>query len=134
MGYPGICPRCFQDVNLLHHINYAADGRGPQDNGDSGCEVRYVQNYQGYLVFVITLNSIYLNLDNNIAQWSCIGITQPYTGDFSPRKFVIGPNCNEWSLTYLGMMVLICVPLSKRAIQLFPFILTLAMFLAPCQH
>ena len=32
------------------------------------------------------------------------------------------------------MMVLICVPLPKRAIQLSPFILTLATYLAPHQH
>ena len=35
---------------------------------------------------------------------------------------------------YLGMMVLICTPLSSRAMQLSPFILTLATFLTPCQH
>ena len=52
---------------------------------------------------------------------------------FAPRRLVISPICNKWSLTYLGMMVLICAPLSKRAIQLSPFILTLAMFSTPCQ-
>ena len=36
---------------------------------------------RGYLIFVIALNSIYLSLDYNIAQWSCVGIAQPYAGD-----------------------------------------------------
>ena len=49
------------------------------------------------------------------------------------RRLVIGPICNEWSLTYLGVMVLIWVPLSKRAIQLSPFILNLVMILTLCQ-
>ena len=44
-------------------------------------------------------------------------------------RLVIGPTCNEWSLMYLGTMVFIWASLSKRAIQLSPFILTLAMFL-----
>ena len=52
---------------------------------------------------------------------------------FASRRLVTGPICNEWSLMYLGMMVLIYAPLSKRAIQLSPFILTLATFLTPCQ-
>ena len=39
-------------------------------------------DYEGYLVFVIALNSVYLNLDDDIAQRSSVGITQPYTGDF----------------------------------------------------
>ena len=47
---------------------------------------------------------------------------------FAPRILVISPICNGWSLTYLGMMLLICAPLSKRAIQLSPLILTLATF------
>ena len=34
---------------------------------------------------------------------------------------------------YLGVMVLICIPLSRRAMQLSPFNLTLAMFSTPYQ-
>ena len=30
----------------------------------------------------LALNSIYLNSDHDIAQWSCVGITQPHTSDF----------------------------------------------------
>ena len=58
----------------------------------------------------------------------------PLQATLAPRRSVIGPICNEWSLTYLGMMVLIWAPLSKRAIQLSPFILTLAMFLIWYHH
>ena len=46
-------------------------------------------------------------------------------------RLVIGPTCSEWLLTYLSMIVFIWSPLSKRAIPLSPFILTLAMFLIP---
>ena len=51
-----------------------------------------------------------------------------------PMRSVIGPTCNEWSFTYLSMMVFIWAPLPKRTINLYLFTLTLVMFLAPYQH
>ena len=39
--------------------------------------------YQGYLVFIISLHSIYLNPNDNIAQRSSVGVTQPHTSNFS---------------------------------------------------
>ena len=44
-----------------------AYGRGSQNNGDLFCELWFIQDDQGYLVFIIALHSVHLNLDNNIA-------------------------------------------------------------------
>ena len=51
-----------------------------------------------------------------------------------PRRSVISPTYNEWSLMYHGMMVFISATLSKTAIQLSLFIFTLATFLIPYHH
>ena len=45
-------------------------------------KIRKVQDYKGYLIFVIVLNSVYLSPDHDVAQWSCVVITQPHAGDF----------------------------------------------------
>ena len=64
----------------------------------------------------------------------CMHCLAPTQGTFEPRRSVIDPTCSEWLLTYFSMMVFICAPLSKRAIQLSPFIFTLAMFSIPYHH
>ena len=43
-------------------------------------------------------------------------------------KSVVGPTCRECLFTYLSMMVFTCALLSRRAMQLSPFIFTLATF------
>ena len=48
-----------------------------------------------------------------------------------PMRSERGLTSRGWVSTNSGMMVLICVPLSKRAIQLSLLTLTLAMFLIP---
>ena len=58
-------------------------------------------------------------------------LPNPMEATLAPRRPAIGPTHNKWSLTYLGVMVPIWVPLSKRATQLSLSILTLAMFLTP---
>ena len=63
---------------------------------------------RGYLVFIIALDSIYLNPDNNVAQRLSVGITQTHAGNFCTYEVSNWPHSNEWLLTYLGVIVLIC--------------------------
>ena len=52
---------------LLHDIHGAAYSWGSHDKWDSFCKLLFIKDNQGYLVLVIALDSIYMNLDNNVA-------------------------------------------------------------------
>ena len=39
----------------------------PKIRGNPFCKLQFIWDYQGYLVFIIALDSIHLNPDNNIA-------------------------------------------------------------------
>ena len=56
----------------------------PKVTGILATKLDKSQDCQGYLVFIIALNSVYLNPDDNIAKRSHVGITQPYAGDLCP--------------------------------------------------
>ena len=73
-GHPGIDPGCHQQCIyflLFYHIHEVVYHRCSQDNGDPSCEVRQIQDYQGFLILIIALDSIYLNLYDDIANGSC---------------------------------------------------------------
>ena len=53
-------------ISLFHNIYNAAYSGGSQINGDPFHKFWYIQDYQGYLVFIIAWDSFHLNLDNNI--------------------------------------------------------------------
>ena len=65
MCCPGIHPQCGKGVHLslFHHIYNSPNSGGSQYDGHSFCKMRRVCDDQGYLVFIIAPNSIYLNLD-----------------------------------------------------------------------
>ena len=72
IGHPGFYPRHCQGIYLflLDHIHNAAYHGSPQDERDPSHKVWQVQDHQGYLVFVITLDSIHLNPYGNVAHGS----------------------------------------------------------------
>ena len=57
--------------------------RGSQNDWDLCHKTWQVWDHQGYLVFVIALDSIHLNPYDNIAQMFGQCIPQAYTGDLS---------------------------------------------------
>ena len=69
MHHAGIHPRHCQGIYfpLFHDIYNMAYSGGSQNNGDPFHKLLFIWDYQGYLVFIIALDSIHLNLDNNIA-------------------------------------------------------------------
>ena len=91
-------------------------------------KIRKVQDYWGYLIFIITPNSVYLNWNHDVAQWSCAGIAQPHTDDFVAHK-VGNWSPLQWMIDYIfrcdGIYLGTVVQESHTAP---PFIFTLAMF------
>ena len=60
----GIDPGCHQCIYLLlsyHICNDAAYCGGSQDHGDPSHKVGQIWDYEGYLILIIALDSIYLN-------------------------------------------------------------------------
>ena len=56
---------------------------------------------------------------------------RPTQATHLPTMSERGPTSREWFSMNPGIMVLICVPLSRRAMQLSPLTLTLATFSIP---
>ena len=50
------------------------------------CEVGQIWDYEGYLILVIALESIYLNPYDDVAKGSSEGVSQAYAGDSSAYK------------------------------------------------
>ena len=69
VGYLGIDPGGHQGIYfpLLYHIHYTVFHRGSQDHGNPSCEVRQIQDYLGFLILIITLDSIYLTQYDDVA-------------------------------------------------------------------
>ena len=65
---------------------------GPQDHGDPIHKAGQIQDYQGYLILIIALDSIYLNLYDDIAYRLGKCIPQAYAGVSSAHKVRDGPN------------------------------------------
>ena len=69
VGHLGVDPRYHQHVYLLllDHIHDMAYYGGSQDHRDPNHEVRQIWDYQGYLILIMALDSIYLNPYDDIA-------------------------------------------------------------------
>ena len=68
IGHTGVNPGCHQCVYLLlsYHIHGVAYRGGSQDDGDLSCKARQIQDYQGYLILFIALDSVHLSLYDDI--------------------------------------------------------------------
>ena len=55
----------------------------PRIMGGLSCQVGPIQDYKFFLILIIALDSIYLNMYNDIANWSCEVISQTFVGDSS---------------------------------------------------
>ena len=95
----------------------------PKMMGTLTMNLEKVWDDQGYLIFVITLNSVHLN-----------PLPSPTQATLAPMRLVISPTSRECSFTYLSVIVFTCTPLSRRAMQFSPFIFTFAMFSMPYHH
>ena len=88
VGHTGINSGCCQCVYLLlsYHIHDAAYCEGPQNHGDPSCKVGQIWDYEGYLILIITLDSIYLNPYDDIANRLHEGVSQAYADDSSAHE------------------------------------------------
>ena len=59
---------------------------GSQDHRDPGHKVGQIQDYKGYFILIIALDSIYLNLYDDLANRSSEGVSQACTDDSSAYK------------------------------------------------
>ena len=84
----GVDPGCHQCIYLLlsYHIHDVAYCGGSQDCRDPSCKVGHIWDYEGYLILIITLDSIYLNPYDDIANSSSEGVPQACTDDSSSHK------------------------------------------------
>ena len=94
VGYMGIDPGCHQCIHLtlFYHFHNAAYHRGFQDHGDPSHEVGQIQDYEGYLILIIALDSIYLDLYDDIVNRSSEGVSQACADDSPAYKVWERPN------------------------------------------
>ena len=85
VGYKGVDPGCCQCIHLtlFYHIHDAAYHGGSQHHGDPSCKVGQIWDYEGYLMLIITLDSIYLNPYDDVANGSSEGVSQACTDNSS---------------------------------------------------
>ena len=69
VGYMGADPGCCQCICLVlfYHIHNAVYHGGSHNHWDPSCKVGQIQDHKGYLTLIIALDSIYLNLYDDIA-------------------------------------------------------------------
>ena len=69
IGHLGTDPRHHQYIYLLllYHIHKVAYCGGSKDHGDPNHKVRQIWDYQGYLILIVALDSVYLNLYDDVA-------------------------------------------------------------------
>ena len=94
VGYMGVDPGCHRCVYLIlsYHIHDVVYHGGSQDHGDPSCEVGQIWNYEGYLVLIMALDSIYLNPYDDIANRSSEAVSQACIDDLSTYKVWERPN------------------------------------------
>ena len=94
IGYSGIDPRGCQGIylSLPYHIHDAAYCGGSEDHRDPCHGVGQIQDFQGYLILIITLDSVHLNSYDDIAHRSGKHVSQAYTGDPSVYEVWDGPH------------------------------------------
>ena len=90
----GIDPWCCQCIYLIlsYHVHDTAYCGGPQDQGDLSHEAGQIWDYEGYLILIIAMDSIYLNPYDNIANRSSEGVSQACTDDSSAYEVQERPN------------------------------------------
>ena len=117
--------------SLLSHVQDAAYCGAPQDHRDLSHEVGQIWDYEGYLILIIALDSIYLNPYDDVANRLGKVFPRPVQTTHLPMRSERGPMSREWFSMKPGIMVLIWVLLSKRAMHLSQLTLTLATFSIP---
>ena len=87
VGHMDIDLGCSQCVYLLFYYIYnAAYCGGSQDHRDLSHKVGQIHDYEGYLILIISLDSIYLNPYDDIANRLSKGVSQACTDDSSTHK------------------------------------------------
>ena len=88
VAYTGVNPRCHQCIQLFlfYHIHDVAYHGGSQEHGDPSCKVGQIWDYEGYLILLIALDSIYLNLYDDVANRLSEGVSQACTDNSSARE------------------------------------------------
>ena len=78
VGYMGIDPVCHQCIYLsfFYHIHDVAYSGGSQNHGDLNHNVGQIWDYEGYLILIIALDSIYLNPYDDVANRLIEGVSQ----------------------------------------------------------
>ena len=89
-----IDPGCFQFIYLIlfYHIHNVAYHGCSQDHGDLSHKVGKIWNYEGYLILIMALDSIYLNLYDDVANRSSEGVCQACADDSSAYEVWERPN------------------------------------------
>ena len=84
----GVDPGCCQCIYLplSYNIHNAAYCGSSQDHGDPSHKVGQIQDYEGYLILIIALDSIYLNPYDDIASRSSEGASQACADNSSTHK------------------------------------------------
>ena len=83
----GIDPGCHQCIYLLsYNIHNVAYCGGSQDHRDLSNEVGQIWDYEGYLILIIALDSIYLDPYDDIANKLSEGISQACADDSSAHE------------------------------------------------
>ena len=84
----GVDPGCHQHVYLLlsYHIHDVVYCGGSQDHRDLNHKVGQIWDYEGYLILIIALDSIYLNLYYDVANRPSEGVSQACPDDSSAYK------------------------------------------------
>ena len=84
----GIDPGCLQCIYLLlsYHIHDAAYCGRSQDHRDPSHKVGQIRDYEGYLILIIALDSIYFNLYYDIANRLSDGVSQACADDSSTHE------------------------------------------------
>ena len=88
VGYPGIDPGCCQCTYLsfFYHIHNVAYCGHSQDHRGPSHKVGQIQDYEGYLILIIALDSISLNPYDDIANRLSEGVSQACADDSSAYK------------------------------------------------
>ena len=90
----GFDPGCCQCIYLLlfYHIHEMAYCGGSQDHGDLSYDVGQIWDYEGYLILIIALDSIYLNPYYDVSNRLSEGVSQACTDDSSTHNISEIPN------------------------------------------
>ena len=94
VGNTGVDPGCCQCIYLFffYHIHDLAYCRDSQYHGFQSHKVGQIQDYEGYLILIIALNSIYFNPYDDVANRSNEGVSKACTDELSTYEVWERPN------------------------------------------